>query len=92
MADNKYNSKPGQTLTDIANAEYKKMITKNIYQPNDAETNYSVNQVAEMVGGDPTYVPARPAESRETRADNSKIIQLLGWQPKFNLEAAINSY
>ena len=55
-------------------------------------TNYSVNQVAEMVGGDPTYVPARPAESRETRADISKATRLLGWQPKFKLEAAINSY
>jgi len=55
-------------------------------------TNYSVNQIAEMVGGDPTYVPARPAESRETRADISKATQLLGWHPKFNLGSAINSY
>ena len=52
MADNKYNSKPGQTLTDIANAEYKKMITKNIYQPNDAETNYSVNHPNATSDGD----------------------------------------
>ena len=52
MADNKYNSKPGQTLTDIANAEYKKMITKNIYQPKDPESNYSVNHKNATSDGD----------------------------------------
>jgi UDP-glucose 4-epimerase len=55
-------------------------------------TNHSVNQIAEMVGGVATYIPARPAESRETRADISKATRLLGWQPKFNLGSAINSY
>jgi len=52
MADNKYNSKPGQTLTDIAEMEYKKMITKNIYQPNDPENNYSVNHSNATTGDD----------------------------------------
>ena len=52
MADNKHNSQPGQILTDIANAEYKKMITKNIYQPNDAESSYSVNHENATTGDD----------------------------------------
>ena len=55
-------------------------------------TNHSVNQIAEMVGGATEYVPDRTAEARETRADNSKIIQRLSWQPKYRLETAINSY
>ena len=44
-----------------------------------------------MVGGVPTYIPSRPAESRETRADISKATQLLGWQPNFKLDASADS-
>jgi UDP-glucose 4-epimerase len=55
-------------------------------------TNHSVNQIAEMVGGTTEYVPSRPGEARETRADNSKIIQRLSWKPKHRLETAINLY
>ena len=55
-------------------------------------TNYSVNEVAEMVGGRTGHIPDRPGESRETKADNSKIVNLLGWEPAHQLEIAINSY
>ena len=81
-------------VKDVAMANYlaaKSDVVHDVFNVGTG-TNYSVNQIAEMVGGAPTYVPARPAESRETRADISKATQLLGWQPKFNLGSAINSY
>lgn len=60
--------------------------------------NYSINQVAEMVQenlsrvGDMVsmrYVPARPAEARETLADISKAQNLLEWEPTISLPDAI---
>ena len=44
-------------------------------------TNVSVNGIADLVGGDRIHIPERLGESRETLADNSKIIKTLGWQP-----------
>lgn len=81
-------------VKDIAMANYlaaQSAVVHDIFNVGTG-TNHSVNQIAEMVGGVATYIPARPAESRETRADISKATRLLGWQPKFNLGSAINSY
>jgi UDP-glucose 4-epimerase len=49
--------------------------------------NYSVNQIAEMIGGERTYLPPRQGESRSTLADISKIQEKLGWNPKHSLES-----
>ncbi|MFA5106903.1 MAG: SDR family oxidoreductase [Patescibacteria group bacterium] len=43
--------------------------------------NHSVNEVAEIVGGETTHIPAR-VEPHDTLADNSKARELLDWQPK----------
>lgn len=60
--------------------------------------NYSVNQVAAMVQEALTatgemvsmqYIPARPAEARETLADITKARELLGWEPTVSLPDAI---
>lgn len=48
--------------------------------------DYSVNQIAEMVGGETQNVPARAGEARITCADISKIKSHLGWLPKVKLE------
>jgi len=51
--------------------------------------NYSINQLAEIIGGPKTYIPPRPGEIRETLADVSKAKKLLGWQPEYNLEKGL---
>jgi len=47
--------------------------------------NYSVLELAKMMGGEYTYVPARAGEARHTLADISKIREYLGWNPAMNL-------
>lgn len=49
------------------------------------EENYSINQVAKMVGGSVEYVEQRPGESLETLSDSSKI-KLLGWNTTKDLK------
>ena len=41
----------------------------------------SINRLVELVGGRVVYVPKRPGEPDTTWADNSKIVQDLGWEP-----------
>jgi UDP-glucose 4-epimerase len=53
-----------------------------------AGRNYSVKQIAEMLGGLTINVPAR-LEPRDTLADNSLARELLGWEPRENLVAGI---
>lgn len=54
-----------------------------------AGNNYSVNKIAELIGGPVTRIAPR-IEPKNTLADNSKAKELLGWEPKENLEHAIN--
>jgi UDP-glucose 4-epimerase len=51
--------------------------------------NYSINQVADMVGGEKTYIPDRPAEAMVTLADNSKARDVLGWKPQLSLKQGL---
>lgn len=43
---------------------------------------YSVNELAERIGGERVYVPKRPGEPDCTYADIGKIRSRLGWRPK----------
>lgn len=54
-----------------------------------AGKNYSINQIAELIGGESVYLPARPGEMRHTLADISRAKTLLGWQPEITLEEGI---
>lgn len=54
--------------------------------------NYSMNEIADMIGDDRLIIPARPAEVKETLADISETIKDLGWIPKHRLEDKINEY
>jgi len=54
--------------------------------------NYSINQVADLVGGKKAYILSRSGEARETMADISKATQILGWSPSYRLEDAISIY
>lgn len=51
--------------------------------------NNSVIEVAEMIGGEYEFAPARMGEVPETLADNSKAKELLGWEPKITFEQGI---
>jgi len=49
---------------------------------------YSVNYIAELIGGPTENIPAR-IEPQETQADISKAKKLLGWEPTVSLEESI---
>ena len=53
--------------------------------------NYSVNEVADMLGGEKTY-GNKVLEPFQTLADNSKALLLLDWDPKGDLPTWINNY
>ena len=55
-------------------------------------TNYSINQVADMIGGEKVYIPERKGEARETIADITKAKSMLGWEPKIKLEDQLTNY
>lgn len=52
-------------------------------------TNHSVNEIATLMGGETTLIPARIGECRVTLADSSKANKQLGWNPKVSLAAWI---
>jgi UDP-glucose 4-epimerase len=51
--------------------------------------NYSVNKVAQLIGGKVTYIPPRLGDVRHTLADITKAKTLLNWQPEIKLEEGI---
>ena len=53
--------------------------------------NYSVNEVADMLGGEKSYGYPR-IEPTQTLADNSKARSILGWNPVGDLPAWIKKY
>ncbi len=53
-----------------------------------AGRNFSVNKIAELIGGEKEYLPAR-LEPKHTLADNSLARELLGWEPQVKLEEGI---
>jgi UDP-glucose 4-epimerase len=54
-----------------------------------AGKNHSINEIANMVGGEIKYIPLPPGEMRDTLADISKAKELLGWEPKVTLEQGV---
>lgn len=53
-----------------------------------AGRNFSVNQLAKLIGGSVVHEPPR-IEPHDTLADNSLAKKLLGWEPKISLEEGI---
>lgn len=53
-----------------------------------AGKNYSINEVAKLIGGPISYVESR-IEPKDTLADNKLAKKLLGWKPKVNLKEGI---
>lgn len=53
-------------------------------------TNYSVREVADMIGGAWEFAPPRQGEVHETLADMTRAKALLGWFPKVSFEDGIS--
>jgi UDP-glucose 4-epimerase len=53
-----------------------------------AGRNVSMNQLADLIGGEKAYIPARP-EARDTLGDIRKAKELLQWSPTVTLEEGI---
>lgn len=51
--------------------------------------NFSVNEVARLIGGPTTVINARPWEYQMTLVDNTKARAMLGWEPKISFEDGI---
>lgn len=49
-------------------------------------TNFSINEIVDMFGCKKIFIPKRPGESRETKADISLTTLKTGWKPKYKLE------
>jgi UDP-glucose 4-epimerase len=49
-------------------------------------TNYSINEIASMIGGETVHIPSRIGESRISLADTSKAKYQLGWTSKVKLQ------
>ena len=53
--------------------------------------NYSINEIATMVGGEKTHIPPREGEARHTLANTKKANTVLGWNPTLYVRDWINS-
>ena len=54
-----------------------------------AGNNYSVNKIAELVGGETTTLPPQKGDMRHALADNTLARELLKWQPEIGIEEGI---
>jgi UDP-glucose 4-epimerase len=52
---------------------------------------YSVNRLAELIGGEVVHIPKRPGEPDCTFADTSKIARLLDWKPAVSLDQGVRT-
>jgi UDP-glucose 4-epimerase len=47
--------------------------------------NYSINEIADAISNDQVNIPPRIGEARTTLANNDKLKETFGWDPKVNL-------
>ena len=80
-------------VTDIVDACFKASqsnITQEIFNVGSDNT-YSINYLAELLGGEKTYIPKRPGEPDCTYADITKIKTMLNWHPKVSFEDGVKT-
>ena len=78
-------------VTDIVDACFlasQSEITQEIFNVGSDNT-YSINHLADLLGGERIYIPKRPGEHDCTYADISKIKSTLGWTPKVSFEVGV---
>jgi nucleoside-diphosphate-sugar epimerase len=49
-------------------------------------SSFSINRVAELIGGPTVHLPPRPGDARHTLSDNSEALRTLGWKPEVKFE------
>ena len=54
--------------------------------------NYSVNEVAKMLNLNPIYKPSKKGEAQITLNTNNLAKEILGWEPKIDLESYLSQY
>ena len=54
--------------------------------------NYSINEIARLIGGETKFIEERPAEVKETLADISQTCKELNWNPKYDLKEMLKRY
>ena len=54
--------------------------------------NHSINELAQMFGGEIEYISKRPGEAGNTLADISETVAATGWTPKISLEDYVKSW
>lgn len=54
-----------------------------------SEKSYSINYLADLIGGEKKYLPKRQGDILHTKADVSKAKELLGWQPEVDLAEGV---
>jgi UDP-glucose 4-epimerase len=52
-------------------------------------STYSVNYLADLIGGPRVYIPKRPGEPDRTWADIFKMQRMLGWKPLVSFEEGV---
>ena len=54
--------------------------------------NYSIKEIADMLNKEPIYKEDRPGEALVTLCTDTLAKEILGWQPKHNIENYIKEY
>jgi len=50
---------------------------------------YTINYLADLIGGEKVFEPARSGDVRHTKADVSLAKELLGWEPKMDFDQGV---
>lgn len=79
-------------ITDVVRANLIAAEKLNVTGPVNIGTgrNYSINQLAELIGGTTRNLPDRVGETRETLADITRAIKELNWEPRVTLIDYLN--
>jgi len=78
-------------VTDVVDAfvtAARSGVSGEVFNVGSANT-YSVNRLAELLGGEVVHVPKRPGEPDRTFADISKVRRVLCWTPKVSFERGV---
>lgn len=51
--------------------------------------SYTIDYLADLIGGEKKYLPTRFGDIKDSRADITKARKLLGWEPKVSFEEGI---
>jgi UDP-glucose 4-epimerase len=78
-------------VTDVVDAfvtAARSDVAGEVFNVGSANT-YSINRLAELLGGDVVHIPKRPGEPDCTFADIGKIRRTFGWTPRTSFEAGV---